>query len=170
MNAEQERERPSSHVVGRVAHGVALHLEQVLDVGSVGLAARDHDRSGGPGAVVSSDLLIGDRELDAGANEDVRQARDGPGVAVVGGQDPGPRDPFAALVDGAPGRIRRVLQPQWRLAREAREQGAAEGQFVAHDVADAPPPSGPGVGETIRGSVGTEPTGSRELGDGQEDR
>ena len=169
-HAQEQRQRPAGDVVGRLALGVALHLEEVLDVCAVGLVATDHQGAGRVAAAVGDDRFGALVDLDAAVQEHVHQALHRGRVAVVGGDQPRPRGSRRALVYHPLGDLQGVAQPGLRLAGEAAQQRATEGQLVVDDVAQPPPAARPGVGEAVGGDVLAEAAGGGETLLGQEHR
>ena len=108
MHAEEDRERPARHVVGRLALGVALHLEEVFYVRAIRLLSQDHDRTRRPAATVRRDLSLGHVHLNTATDEGVGEALHSEGVTVCRGQDPGERGLLRALFERALGGLEGV--------------------------------------------------------------
>ena len=169
-NAQEKGKRPARHVVGGWALGVPLNLQQVLDMGTVGLVATYDEGPGGVGPAVRRQWLGGLVDLDTASQQHIDQSPGGGGVAVIAGDQPGPRRRLLSPLDHPRGDLEAVSEPILRLACEARQQRTAEGKLVIDDVAKPPPPARPGVGESVGGGVAAKAAGTGELVSGQEDR
>ena len=172
--AEQDRQRPTGHVVGRSARRIALDLEQVLRVLPIGLVALHDQRPRRIAAAVGLEVRRRGVHLDAAAIQDVHQASQATLVGVIHRQEPGARRGRLAGstrgLHGALGGRDGVVHIGLAITNEAAEQRLAEAQLVTDDVGQAPPATGPWIGELVRRLIARQVAGGAQLARRQEDR